>query len=104
MTETEYGTTYFSDGTIEVWDVYRQGWIKARPRDLSDRIWASVTPEERSRWRSHKGFREGVDAQERERIREEKQLADLDRAVQGEGSSLRAMLAIHQSRKSKSKK
>ena len=33
-----YATTYHADGTIEVWDVYRQQWRRADARA----VWADI--------------------------------------------------------------
>ena len=46
-------TTYHRDGTITVWDIFRTEWIRARPRDLEARIWASQSVDDRAKWRRH---------------------------------------------------
>lgn len=46
-----YRTTYHRDGTVTVWDVYTQQWLRtSRP---SDQILASLPAEERERVRRH---------------------------------------------------
>ena len=46
-TENAYRTTYHRDGTVTVWNVYIQQWERTdRP---SDRVLASLMPEERER-------------------------------------------------------
>jgi hypothetical protein len=49
-----YETKYHDDGTIEVWDVHRQSWVRnILPSQLADRIWASVSEGERQLWERH---------------------------------------------------
>ena len=49
-----YRTTYHRDGTVTIWDVYTQSWIRTdRP---SDQILASCMPEERERIIRHCGI------------------------------------------------
>lgn len=42
-TKSPYATTFHRDGTVTVWDVYTQSWVRtSRP---SDRILASLSSE-----------------------------------------------------------
>jgi hypothetical protein len=46
-----YRTTYHRDGSVTVWDVYTQAWLRtSRP---SDRVLASLSQEERRRVLAH---------------------------------------------------
>lgn len=56
MTTTQdlYATTYHTDGTVTVWDVYSQQWLRRIGRP-NDRILASLSPEERERVIRHCG-------------------------------------------------
>lgn len=46
-----YRTTYHRDGTVTVWDVYTQSWLRtAQP---SDKVLASLSPKERERVKEH---------------------------------------------------
>jgi len=50
-TKTAFATKYHRDGTVTVWDVYRQAWTRtAAP---SDRVLASLTEAERARIARH---------------------------------------------------
>ena len=42
-----YRTTYHRDGTLTVWDVYRQQWV--RTPSPSDQVLASMRPADRDR-------------------------------------------------------
>lgn len=44
-----YSTTYHRDGTVTVWDVYRQGWRRLRADRISDSLLATLTERERAR-------------------------------------------------------
>lgn len=46
-----YDTTYHRDGSVTVWDVYRQGWL--RTESPSDDVLASLSPEEREKIIAH---------------------------------------------------
>ena len=51
-TRSPYATTYHRDGSVTVWDVYTQGWVRTgRP---SDRILASCSSD-RERIKRHCG-------------------------------------------------
>lgn len=53
-TESTYRSTLNDDGTVTVWDVYRQQWVTTdRP---SDQILASLGGEERERVMQHLGM------------------------------------------------
>jgi len=42
-----YRTTFHRDGTVTIWDVYTQSWLRtSRPRD---EVLASCSPQERDR-------------------------------------------------------
>lgn len=52
-TKSPYATTYHRDGTVTVWDVYQQQWIRtARP---SDRVLAACSSD-RDRIKRHCGI------------------------------------------------
>lgn len=49
-----YRPKYHRDGTITIWNVYRQQWIKnVLPSELADEIWASHHEEDRQKWQEH---------------------------------------------------
>lgn len=50
---SSYKTTYHRDGTITYWDVYEQVWHRASSADISDRIMASFSHEEREKIERH---------------------------------------------------
>lgn len=47
--EMNYETTYHRDGTVTLWDVYKQQWERVAAENVSDEILASLTETERSR-------------------------------------------------------
>jgi hypothetical protein len=50
-TSNAYRTTYHRDGSVTVWNVYTQSWLRtSRP---SDRLLSSLMPEERERVAKH---------------------------------------------------
>jgi hypothetical protein len=51
-----YETTYHTDGTVTLWDVYQQQWV--RTDAPSDRLLASLDWRERERVLAHLGARE----------------------------------------------
>ena len=54
-----FAPTYHRDGSVSVWDVWGQGWVRtSRPRD---HVLASLDPEERERVIRHcsKGPKDG---------------------------------------------
>jgi hypothetical protein len=53
-TKSAYSTTFHRDGTVTVWDVYSQSWL--RTRRPSDRILASLNGKERDRVIRHCGM------------------------------------------------
>jgi DNA invertase Pin-like site-specific DNA recombinase len=44
-----YATKFHRDGTVTVWNVYRQGWERTAAADVDDRILASLSEAERAR-------------------------------------------------------
>lgn len=64
MTTDLYSTDYHSNGTVTIWDVYRQRWVHtASP---SDRVLASLSAEERANVLRHLETQEGEDNTGRE--------------------------------------
>ena len=49
--KTGYESTFHRDGTVTVWDVYSQSWL--RTRRPSDRVLASLDERERNRVIKH---------------------------------------------------
>ena len=56
MTKTSknspYATTYHRDGTVTLWDVYAQTWMRLPACRISDKIMATLSDSERRRIRS----------------------------------------------------
>lgn len=48
-TDDLYRTTYHRDGTVTVWDVYQQQWVRMAARDVSDRMLSTFDASERAR-------------------------------------------------------
>ncbi len=46
-----YATTYHDDGSVTVWDVYRQRWLTTT--HVCDEVLASLSAEERERVTNH---------------------------------------------------
>ena len=44
-----YATTYHRDGTVTVWSVHRQGWVRVHVTSMSDELLSTLTHGERSR-------------------------------------------------------
>ena len=44
-----YRTTYHRDGTVTLWDVYRQMWRRMKAANVPDQIMASLSVVERAR-------------------------------------------------------
>lgn len=49
-----YRTTYHRDGTVTVWNTYRQCWMRVEPDQISGQILATLSDAERSRILRHK--------------------------------------------------
>lgn len=46
----QFATTFHRDGTVTIWSVYQQRWIRhIEPEDISDTTLATLTGEERAR-------------------------------------------------------
>ena len=49
-----YKTTYHRDGTVTMWDVYSQSWLRRiEPGQIAAEVLASLMPEERARVMRH---------------------------------------------------
>ena len=44
-----YRTTYHRDGTVTLWDVYQQQWVRLAADQVSDQILATLSDTERRR-------------------------------------------------------
>jgi hypothetical protein len=44
-----YKTTYHRDGTVTLWDVYTQSWLRIVAGEISDRTLATLNDQERAR-------------------------------------------------------
>lgn len=44
-----YRTTYHRDGSVTVWDVYRQTWRRLRADEVADALLATLSARERAR-------------------------------------------------------
>ena len=53
LTKKPYQTRYHRDGTVTIWDVYAQQWL--RTSDPSDRVLASLSDAQRERVIRHCG-------------------------------------------------
>jgi len=42
-------TRYHRDGSITLWDIYQQSWVRVRASRVSDEVLATLAPEERKR-------------------------------------------------------
>jgi hypothetical protein len=42
-------TTYHRDGTVTLWDVYEQRWLRVDASQISNQLLATLTPAERAR-------------------------------------------------------
>jgi hypothetical protein len=52
---TLYRTTYHRDGTVTLWHVYRQAWVRLHVRDISDDTLATLSHTERRRIETMRG-------------------------------------------------
>jgi hypothetical protein len=52
--KTAFDTKYHTDGSVTVWNVYHQTWLRCQPSALSDRVLASLSSEERAKVLAHK--------------------------------------------------
>jgi hypothetical protein len=57
MTATQLDTTYHRDGSVTLWDVYSQQWV--RTDAPSDEVYASLSASERARIMRHIAATEG---------------------------------------------
>ena len=44
-----FKSTFHRDGSVTVWNVYRQGWQRAAAESISDSVLASLSGQERAR-------------------------------------------------------
>jgi hypothetical protein len=49
MTNDAYKTTFHRDGTVTLWNVFRQQWTRRDAAAISDELLATLTPAERAR-------------------------------------------------------
>ena len=47
--KTKMKTKYHRDGTVTLWDIYRQAWVRIRASRISDEILSSLSSHERTR-------------------------------------------------------
>ncbi len=45
----QHKTTYHRDGSVSLWDVYQQQWVRTQAEAVSDEVLASLTKPERDR-------------------------------------------------------
>jgi len=49
MNTNYYKTTYHRNGTVTVWNIFKQGWERLAARDVCPEILATLTQSERDR-------------------------------------------------------
>lgn len=51
---SDYATKFHRDGTVTVWDVYEQTWVRTHVSRVSDQVLASLSSDERARILGHR--------------------------------------------------
>lgn len=48
-TKDAFATKFHRDGTVTIWNVYEQGWVRLAAGKISDRLLATLSEAERKR-------------------------------------------------------